>query len=123
MIEAYLREEDGDGISQEEEDTPEISLHAITGKDNPETIKVNGRIGKSIFLALINSGNTHNFMSLSLARMLKLQPAEGDGMEVMITSGEKIRSLGKCIQISIELQSRIFIVDFYILHWRVMEWC
>jgi hypothetical protein len=47
--------------------------------------------------------------------MLKLQPAKGEGMEVMIASGEKIRSWGKCVQISVELKGRIFIVDFYIL--------
>jgi hypothetical protein len=42
MIEAYLREDvDGDGIAQEaeEEDTPKISLHAITGKDPTKTMK------------------------------------------------------------------------------------
>jgi len=118
MIEAYLREEeDGEEIAQveEEEVIPEISLHAMTGKDNPETMKIYGRIGKTIFLALIDSGSTHNFMSLALARKLGLQPTKGEGMEVVIASGERISSPGKCIQISVELQGRIFVVDFYIL--------
>jgi len=111
MIEAYLREdEDGDVMAQdeEEEDTLEISLHAITGKDAPDTIKVYGRIGQSIFLALIDSGSIHNFMSLAHAHLLKLQPAEeGGGMDVIIASGEKIRSPGKCVQIPVELQVRL----------------
>jgi hypothetical protein len=34
---------------------------------------------------------------------------------VIIASGEKIRSPGKCVQIPVELQGRIFTVDFYIL--------
>jgi hypothetical protein len=54
-------------------------------------------------------------MSLSLARVLKLQPAEEGGMDVVIATGEKIRSPGKCVQIPIELQGRIFAVDLYIL--------
>jgi hypothetical protein len=90
-----LREdEDGDGIAQDasEEDTPEISLPAITGKDPTVTMKTYGRIGLSKFLVLIDSGSTHNFMSLSLARMLKLQPAEEGGMDVTIASGEKSHS-------------------------------
>jgi len=34
MIDTYLREDvDGDRIAQDAEDTLEISLHAITGKD------------------------------------------------------------------------------------------
>jgi hypothetical protein len=78
-------------------------------------MKVYGRIRKSIFLTLIDLGSTHNFISLALPHMLKLQPTEGEGMEVMIASKEKIRSPGKCVQISVELQGRIFIVDFYIL--------
>jgi hypothetical protein len=118
MIEAYLREEeDGEEITQvqEEEVIPEISLHAMTRKDNPETMKIYGRIGKTIFLALIDSGSTHNYMSLALANKLGLQPTKGEGMEVVIASGERICSPGKCIQISVELQGRIFVVDFYIL--------
>jgi hypothetical protein len=72
MIETYLREDgDGDGIAQdaEEVDTPEVSLHAITDKDPIETMTY-GRIGLSTFVVLIDSGSTHTFMSLSLARGL-----------------------------------------------------
>jgi hypothetical protein len=108
IIEAYLIEDiDGDGIAQEE-DTPEISLHAITGKDPTETMKTYGRIGLSNFFALIDSGCTDNFMSLSLARVLNLQPAEEGGMDVTIASGEKIHSPGKCSS-----SSRIARHDFY----------
>jgi hypothetical protein len=118
MSEADLREDgDGDGIAQdaEEVDTPEVSLHAITGKDPTETMKTNGRIGLSTFVVLIDSGSTHNFMSLSLARGLKLQPAEEGGVDVTIASGEKIPSPGKCIQILVKLQGMTFTIDFYIL--------
>lgn len=90
MIEAYLREDvDGDGIAEEAEDTPKISLHAITGKDPTKTMKTYGRIGLSKFLVHIDSGSTHNFMSLSLAHVLNLQPAKEGGMDVTIASGEK----------------------------------
>jgi hypothetical protein len=118
MIEAYLREDgDGDGIAQdaEEVDTPEVSLNAITGKDPTETMKTYGRIGLSTFVVLIDSGSTHNFMGLSLARGLKLQLAEEGGVDVTIASGEKIHSPGKCIQIPVELQGMTFTIDFYIL--------
>jgi hypothetical protein len=117
MIEAYLGEdEEGDVITQDEEDdTLEMSLHAITGKDTPETMKIYGRFGRSVFLVLINSGSTHNFMCLALARLLKLQLAEEGGMDMIIASVEKICSPSKCVQIPIELQGKIFIVDFCIM--------
>jgi hypothetical protein len=94
---------------------PEDFFSCHYRKDTPETMKIYERIGWSIFLVLIDSGSTHNFMSLALPRLLKLQPAEEGGMDVIIASGEKIRSLGQCVQIPVELQGRIFTVDFYIL--------
>jgi hypothetical protein len=115
MIKAYLREDvDGDGIAHEaeEEDTPEISLHAITGKDPTETMKTYGGIGLLKFFVLVDSGSTHNFMSLSFARMLNLQSAEEGGMEVTIAPGEKIHSPGKCVQVPVELQGMTFTIDF-----------
>jgi len=84
MIEVYLREDgDGDGIAQDAEEvyTLEVSLHAITGKDPTETMKTYERIGLSTFVVLIDSGSTHNFMSLPLARGLKLQPAGKGGCD------------------------------------------
>lgn len=75
---------------------------------------VYGLIGKTISLVLIDSGSTHNFLSLALARLLGLQPQEGR-MEVMVASGERIRSPGRFEQVPLELQGWGFSVDFYIL--------
>jgi len=111
VIEANLREDvDWDGITQEaeEEDTTEISLHAITNKDPTETMKTYGRIGLSKFLVLIDPGSTHNFMSLALAHMSKSQPTKEGGMDMTIASGEKIHSPSKCVHVPVELQGMTF---------------
>jgi hypothetical protein len=52
---------------------------------------------------LIDSGSTHNFMSLALTQLLRLQPTEEGGMDVIVASGEKIRIPGKCVKIPVEL--------------------
>jgi hypothetical protein len=75
MIEAYWgKDRDGDVVMEEDDgeegDQPLVSLHAITGKDAPETMKVYGVINKIISLVLIDFGSTHNFMSLALAHLL-----------------------------------------------------
>jgi len=117
MIKAYLGEDEDRDVmmhDEEEDDTPGISLHAITSKGTLETMKIYGRIQQSIFLVLIDSGSTHNFMSLALARLLRLQPIEDGGMDMIVASGEKIRIPGKCVQILV-LQGWIFSIDFYIL--------
>ena len=113
--------EDGDGDvvmkdeEEENEDPPKISFHAITGKETPKTMKVYGQIGRTISMALIDSRSTHNFVSISLAQLLKLQPKRGKEMEVIVASGEKIRNPGKCVQVPLILQGVNFLVDFYIL--------
>ena len=56
----------------EDENPPKTSLHAIQGKEALETMKVYGLIDKTISLALIDFGSTHNFVSLTLAQLLKL---------------------------------------------------
>jgi hypothetical protein len=108
MIEAYRGEgDDGDEAMEEEEeeseDLPKISLHAITGRDALDTMKVYGQIGRSISLVLIDSGSTHNFVSLALAEVLGLIPKKRETMEEIVASGEKIITLGKCQPIAVEL--------------------
>jgi hypothetical protein len=120
LIEAYKREDnDGDGVitkeEEEGEDSPKISLHAITGRDASDTIKVYGQIGRSISLVVIDSGSTHNFMSLALAEVLELIPKRGEAMEVIVASGEKIQSSGKCNPIVVELQEWKFHIEFFVL--------
>jgi hypothetical protein len=46
MIEAYLEEDEDRDVmhDEEEDDTPDISLHAITSKGTLETMKIYGRI-------------------------------------------------------------------------------
>jgi hypothetical protein len=88
MIEAYQGEGD-DG-----EDLPKISLHAIIGREALDMMKVYGQIKRSISLVLIDFGSTHNFVSLALANVLGLIPKEGDEMDVIVASGEKIKSPG-----------------------------
>jgi len=54
-------------------------------------------------------------VSLALAKLLKLQPKGKGGMEVIVASGDRIRSPGKCLQVPVELQGCNFYVDIYVL--------
>ena len=120
LIEAYRGEDnDGNGVITEEEeevdDSPKISLHAITGRDALDTMKIYGQIGRSISLVLIDSESTHNFMSLALAEVLELILKRGEAMEVIVASGKKIQSPEKCNPIVVELQGWNFHIEFFVL--------
>nr|POF01502.1 hypothetical protein CFP56_45303 [Quercus suber] len=93
---ACTTEEDGDVSMEleleEEQETPGISLHAISGDHAPETMKVSGKIGSVPAMVLLDSGSSHNFISESLAQKLVLQPAQEKKIRVMVASGERLTS-------------------------------
>nr|GEU42713.1 retrotransposon Gag domain, retroviral aspartyl protease [Tanacetum cinerariifolium] len=58
--------------SGDQEGFAEISLHAIFGKTNVTTMKLRGTIGTTEVLMLVDGGSTHNFISDTLVRELKM---------------------------------------------------
>ena len=119
LIEAYTTEEHGDVSMEleleEEQETPGISLHAISGDHAPETMKVSGKIGLVPAMVLLDSGSSHNFISESLAQKLVLQPAQEKKIRVMVASEERLTSKGRCFGVTIKLGSYVTQADFYIL--------
>ncbi|KAL6329508.1 hypothetical protein AAG906_035361 [Vitis piasezkii] len=93
MIEATCDDSDDDedmeivSKVQQEEVKPEISLHATAGLKAPNTV-------------------TGNFL---------FQPMEDRKMEVMVASGEKLVSLGRCSNVQLKLQKVTIIVKFLVL--------
>ncbi|KAH7575574.1 hypothetical protein JRO89_XS02G0152200 [Xanthoceras sorbifolium] len=73
----------------------EISLHSIAGTSAVETIQVQGKLGHTSTIVLVDSGSTHNFMSEKLAQKVGLQPKIGEHFKVMVAGcirGEVIKS-------------------------------
>lgn len=63
-------EEDDEGAETSiigEEETSEISLHAMAGTQTPQTMKVKGYVGKFAIYTLVDSGSTHSFLREKLA--------------------------------------------------------
>lgn len=49
-----------------------ISLYALNGHSNPQTIRLVGLINVQKISVLIDSGSSHNFVQIDIARRLKL---------------------------------------------------
>ncbi|KAL5820768.1 hypothetical protein ACOSQ3_022650 [Xanthoceras sorbifolium] len=98
-----------------QEVVPEISLHAIMGVQAPKTIQVHGELRGQSVIALIDSRSTHNFINSLVARVVDLQPNSNRRLEVMVASGKKLISHGRCNQIWLKLQEVPFDIDFFIL--------
>ncbi|GMY20249.1 hypothetical protein FCV25MIE_15488 [Fagus crenata] len=81
LIEACCQEEDGDMVMDieaqealESLEEPGISLHAISGVQEPETMRLRGNLHLVPTTILVDSGSTHNFISEKLATKVNLKP-------------------------------------------------
>ena len=59
---------DTDTASETEETVMKLSLQAVSGTSCKESIKLQGMIGKTHLLILIDSGSSNNFISEKLGR-------------------------------------------------------
>ena len=78
-------------------------------------MKVVGSIESVPATVLLDSGSSHNFLSESLAQKIQLQPVKGPTIRVMVASGEKLTSKGKCVSVMVKLWKFFTKADFYIL--------
>ncbi|KAJ0440472.1 putative nucleotidyltransferase, Ribonuclease H [Helianthus annuus] len=101
---------DSDG---EQEETAEISLHAILGKPHPTTMKVHGMLHSTEVLILIDGGSTHNFISDVLVNELKLASQPVAPFGVQIGNGDVIRCSHICKNLSIQVNDLKITQDFH----------
>lgn len=122
LIEACTTEEDGDMVmdveSNDEQETPGISLHAISGDNSPYTMKVLGSIQAVSTMVFLDSGTSHNFTSEGHARKLGLQPTKNQSIRVMVDLGEKLTSKGICAGIAIKLGMFLTQANFLYIAFR-----
>ncbi|XP_021596642.1 uncharacterized protein LOC110603250 [Manihot esculenta] len=118
-IQAVLEESDDDMEMEIEEqdqtEVPAISLHAISGFEGPETMRLRGKLANQFGTILVDSGSTHNFVSEKFARKAGKEPTRSKKIIVLVASGEELMSSGKCAQTEILVQGVPIIVDLYIL--------
>nr|GLL41714.1 sodium/hydrogen exchanger 8 isoform X2 [Ipomoea trifida] len=101
--------------TEPEEEHPEISLHAITGTGNGNTMRVNLRLNNSPITALIDSGSTHNFVDSTTANRLGLTIRSCPYLRVAVANGERITGLGICEDVILQKDSNYFPVNLYVI--------
>jgi hypothetical protein len=85
--------EDGDDSSAAaadaafDPDKPMISLAAIAGVRTEDTMQIYVQLGSQQFVALLDSGSTHNFVRTDVARRVGLRSSPCPGTGVIVTNG------------------------------------
>ncbi|XP_043725704.1 uncharacterized protein LOC122672270 [Telopea speciosissima] len=96
-------------------ETSEVSLHALSGKFAPSTIRLMGTYADRQIQVLIDSGSTHNFVQARVAQLLQLHIVPIREFKVLIGNGDYLLCSKKCKPISLQLQGHTFTIELYLL--------
>jgi hypothetical protein len=94
-----------------------ISLHAITGvrAKGFQTMKVYVSVGDAVAVALLDSGSSHNFIDIDMARRAGITIRPSSGLSVAVANRERIASLGKTTAQTVFIGGEPFHIDLYAL--------
>jgi hypothetical protein len=81
-------------------------------------MKLKGSINEIQITMLVDTGSTHNFLSIELAQKLGLTPDKDFKFEVLVANGEKLVSQGKCRSVQVWLQRTSFTFEIFLLPLR-----
>ena len=108
---------ESDEVPAEESDqvlsnhNPYLSLHALDGSFNFQTIRLRGSIGKKKLCILIDTGSTHNFissaMAIKLGCILEIIPE----LKVSAANGEELTCKEICKGFTWSMQGQSFVTD------------
>ncbi|KAF2283930.1 hypothetical protein GH714_017311 [Hevea brasiliensis] len=95
--------------------SPEISLHAITGTQTSQSMRLRGVWNGLQVLILVDSGSTHSFISLAKLSENGVNVDAKAGFRVKVANGEQLHSPGICKKATINLYPIFFRVDLFAL--------
>lgn len=86
----------------EEEQLPllVLSLHALKGSHGPHTMRFKVEIGTTTTIFLVDTGNTHNFLSTNLVNKLNLPVCQQSQLRVTMVDGRQLFTKGICQNIT-----------------------
>lgn len=92
---------------------PLISLSAITGIRTKDTMQLRVQIDAYEFTVLLDSGSTHNFVSIPVAQRAGLCFQDSRGAYVTVANGDRIACCGLASDVALQIGEEFFTVDCY----------
>ena len=94
-------------------DMVEVSAKSVLGLTTPRTMKIRGRTLGREAVGLIDSGATHNFLSLKVVEPLRLPVTGTHATGVRLGNGTTEKSYGVCKGIKLQLPELLVTEDFF----------
>ncbi|XP_066320654.1 uncharacterized protein [Miscanthus floridulus] len=87
-----------------------VSLHAVAGIRPANSMLVPVTIKGERFLALLDTGSTHNFLQGAAMRRLGLSPSGGEDLRVTVANGDRLACEGIARAVPIRIADEDFII-------------
>ena len=97
------------------EDQPQISIHALSGSQSFQTIRVTGLYGRTPLHILLDSGSTHNFLDITLAKRLGCRMEEIPAQSITVADGYNLQCLYVCKGFKWKMHNAIVETDMLII--------
>ena len=94
---------------------PKISLNAIMGVPSFSTMRVRGAIGTKVLQVLVDSGSTHNFLSLELAKRMNCPNKKVCSLDVSVANGNTLPCEQLCENFQWIMQGHWFTADVMLI--------
>ncbi|KAK1646376.1 hypothetical protein QYE76_064181 [Lolium multiflorum] len=93
----------------------QLSLNAVSGTDNGETMKLRALVGNQVMILLIDSGSTHTFITHSFATRAECPISPAASVPVKIANGHIMTSDSQVVGLQWWTQGHTFQTDMRIL--------
>jgi len=89
----------------------QLSLSALNGISTYHTMRVTGNIKSSPLHILIDSGSTHNFLDISIAKKLHCEIRRIPPLQVMVANDHQLQCSSMCKNFGLTLMGKSFSAD------------
>ena len=108
-------EEYEEEVMDEEQPLIDITVYALVGYANPQTMKVGGLLKQQPITILIDTGSTNNFMNSKVAVQMALPIENYSRFDVKVTDGRILKCDHRCPRVKLLLQDQGIIAYFFLL--------
>lgn len=92
-----------------------VSVHALSGKRPQDTIKIRGEAKNRTLTILIDTGSTHSFIDLQVAKEVRTKLETAPPLVVTVANGHKVLSKLRCPDFAWTMQGQVFEADLRVI--------
>ncbi|KAF3781050.1 hypothetical protein EJ110_NYTH35508 [Nymphaea thermarum] len=100
---------------EEVQPSPEGACHMMNDPQEPDAMKVVGRVGNLDVLVLLDSGATHNFVGEHIADRLGSIVQEQSALRILVANGDSLPCTRRCTDVELTLQKVPFKVELLVV--------